>query len=56
VYAQADRSHAENFGPIVARLAAGLDGQGIPVKPEVGNFPAGANKDAIQMLVGKKPQ
>jgi hypothetical protein len=23
VYAQADRSHAENFGPIVARLAAG---------------------------------
>lgn len=56
LYVQADNSHADDFGPIVAKLAKLLTDAGIPAKPEVGHMAPNTNNDAIKILIGQKPR
>jgi hypothetical protein len=56
VYVQADAAHANDFGPIVSRLAKLLSDAGIEAKAEVGRMAPDTNNNAIKILIGQKPR
>jgi hypothetical protein len=55
VFVQADKSHLADFGPAVVALAAALTKNGVAATPQVGNMPPDPAREAIQILIGKKP-
>jgi len=56
VYVQADATHANDFGPIVSKLAKFLSDAGVEATPEVGHMGPNTNNDAIKILIGQKPR